>query len=334
MVRPSPVSVIVTVLDERAAIEGLLDSLARQRCRPDEVVVVDGGSTDGTLEVLRERGRAGELPLVVLERPGANISAGRNAAMAAARGPNIACTDAGVLLEPDWLCELAAPLAGGARFVAGFFASDPVGPFETALGATTLPEEREIRPERFLPSSRSVAFRRQDALAIGGYPEWLDYCEDLVFDLRMQAHAGKPVWSPRAVARFRPRRRLASFARQYYLYARGDGKAGLWPGRHAVRYGVYGLAVPALTLIAAAGNAVGWLGLIGGILVMTARPYRRLIHQWSALSAGGRLAAIGWVPAVRIVGDLAKMAGYPAGVAWRLRHRPPEWRPQAGGSGS
>ena len=198
----------------------------------------------------------------------------------------------------------------------------------------TLPEEREIRPERFLPSSRSVAFRRQDGLAIGGYPEWLDYCEDLVFDLRMQAHAGKPVWRPGAVARFRPRRRLASFARQYYLYARGDGKAGLWPRRHAVRYGVYGLAVPALTLIAAAGNAVGWLGLIGGILVMTARPYRRLVHQWSALSTGERLAAIGWVPAVRLVGDLAKMAGYPVGVAWRLRHRPPEWRPQAGGSGS
>jgi hypothetical protein len=38
---------------------------------------------------------------------------------------------------------------------------------------------------------------------------------------------------------------------------------------------------------------------------------------------GDQLAALSWVPAVRLVGDVAKMIGYPVGVFWRLRHGPP-----------
>ena len=43
-----------------------------------------------------------------------------------------------------------------------------------------------MRPARFLPSSRSVAFRKSAWTAIGGYPAWLDYGEDIVFDLALQ----------------------------------------------------------------------------------------------------------------------------------------------------
>ena len=48
---------------------------------------------------------------------------------------------------------------------------------------TTLPDQTDIDPARFLPSSRSVAFRREVFDRTGGYPEWLDYCEDLLFDM-------------------------------------------------------------------------------------------------------------------------------------------------------
>jgi hypothetical protein len=34
-----------------------------------------------------------------------------------------------------------------------------------------------------------------------------------------------------------------------------------------------------------------------------------------------KLEAVGWVPIIRVVGDIAKMAGYPVGVLWRLRQR-------------
>ena len=102
------VTVISTVLNEGEAIRRLLDSLLAQTRRPDEVVIVDGGSRDNTVAVIQEY--AGRLPLRVLVEPGANISRGRNVAIAAATGDVIASVDAGVWLEPQWLEKLVAPL--------------------------------------------------------------------------------------------------------------------------------------------------------------------------------------------------------------------------------
>ena len=331
------VSVVATVFNEADTIDRLILGLAAQSRLPDELVIVDGGSSDGTLARLEgwSEGRL-QLPaggrfvgLKVLSAPGANISAGRNLAIAAAKGPLIAVTDAGVGLAPGWLEAITLPFERGARAVSGFFASDPQGAFETALGASSLPLVGEIDPARFLPSSRSVAFRKPDWSAVGGYPEWLDYCEDLVFDFRLIHRAGQPQFAPEALARFRPRPDLAAFWRQYYRYARGDGKAGLWPLRHAVRYVTYLFLAPGLIWLALQHHALAWLGLAGGLAAMLRRPLLRLPRQWAALSTGERLRALAWLLPIRVTGDLAKMAGYPVGLGWRARHRPPRWKPRA-----
>ncbi|MSQ10838.1 MAG: glycosyltransferase, partial [Dehalococcoidia bacterium] len=94
----------MTVLNEAASLPTVLQALEQQTRLPDEVVVVDGGSTDGTLAMLH--GYTGPLTLHVLQLPGANISQGRNAAIEAAAGSAIAITDAGVRLEPAWLAAL------------------------------------------------------------------------------------------------------------------------------------------------------------------------------------------------------------------------------------
>ena len=108
------VTVISTVLNEGEAIRRLLDSLLAQTRRPDEVVIVDGGSRDNTVAVIQEY--AGRLPLRVLVEPGANISRGRNVAIAAATGEVIASVDAGVWLEPQWLEKLVEPLMADGRW--------------------------------------------------------------------------------------------------------------------------------------------------------------------------------------------------------------------------
>ena len=84
------VSVICTVLNEGESIRRLMDSLANQTRPPEEIVIVDGGSRDNTVAVLNEY--AGRLPLHVLVEPGANISHGRNVAIANTTG-DVDCLD-------------------------------------------------------------------------------------------------------------------------------------------------------------------------------------------------------------------------------------------------
>jgi glycosyltransferase involved in cell wall biosynthesis len=319
------ISVITTVKNEGESIHRLLDSLAAQTRAPDEVVVCDGGSTDGTLDALRAETR---LPLKVIVRPGANISQGRNAAIAEATGEVIACTDAGVVLVPKWLQELVAPFAAEPKVrttsevwvVAGFFLPDPHTAFEVAMGATVLPQLDEIRPETFLPSSRSVAFRKEAWQAVGGYPEWLDYCEDLVFDFALRK-LGPFAFAPKAIAHFRPRGSLGAFFRQYYQYARGDGKADLFRRRHAIRYLTYLVAAPAIAMAGALLSPWWWMLYLVGAAAYTRMPYRRLVTMWGQLSIVEKVKAAWLVPVIRVVGDVAKMMGYPVGVMWRIKNQ-------------
>lgn len=329
------VSVIATVYNEADSILRLLDSLAAQTRRPDEVIFCDGGSADGTPALIEDYARRypQELPnLRVIVEQGANISRGRNLAIAAAAGPLIAATDAGVRLERDWLQKLTAPwqqeTAEAPIAAAGFFVADAQGVFQTAMAATVLPLVDEIDPQRFLPSSRSVAFTKQAWKLAGGYPEWLDYCEDLIFDFAINAQRpDQPTafaWAPAARVHFRPRTNLRSFWTQYYRYARGDGKADLWRKRHAIRYATYLFIVPALLghgLYGYFARWLGWLGLLAGLILYCRRPWQRLPVVGRTLSPGQRLAAAALVPLIRVVGDKAKMVGYPVGLLWRRRHR-------------
>lgn len=315
------ISVIATVLNEGAAITRLMDSLAAQTRPPDEVIIVDGGSADNTVSLIESY--AARLPVRVIVAPGANISRGRNIAIQAAAGPFIAATDAGVRLAADWLAELSAPFEAPQppQVVAGFFISDPQNAFEVAMGATVLPELGDINPETFLPSSRSVAFAKSAWQAVGGYPEWLDFCEDLIFDFNLRDLAGEFAFAPKAVAYFRPRDSLRAFFKQYYHYARGDGKADLWRKRHAIRYITYLLALPALIFMGLAFSFWWWpVGAAMGTAGMFVTPWRRLRRQWGALSALEKVKACLWVPVIRISGDAAKMAGYPVGLWWRKQH--------------
>jgi cellulose synthase/poly-beta-1,6-N-acetylglucosamine synthase-like glycosyltransferase len=312
----SPVSVIVTVKDEAQSIQALIDSLERQSRQPDEVIIADGGSTDGTLALIQSAGP----PIRAIEARGSNISQGRNAAIRAARHDIILVTDAGVSLPEDWVKRLAEPFDAdpGLAMVGGFFESAPQSVFEWALGATTLPRRDEIDADSFLPSHRSVAFRRSLWDSLGGYPEWLDYCEDLLFDMQARELGHRVMFEPAATVAFRPRSSLNGFALQYYRYARGDGKALILIQRHLIRYAVYGAAllVPAIAIrFPGLGKTLTPLaGLMGAVYCQ--RPWRRLLATRRGRSLRDLIIAMALVPLVRFTGDVAKMIGFPAGVAW------------------
>ncbi|MGP3535446.1 glycosyltransferase [Microbacterium sp. RD1] len=308
-------SLIATVLNEESSLPAFLASLEAQTVHPAEIVVVDGGSSDSTVQHLRAWTPSCGCRVVVHAAPGAGISAGRNLAIARASHEQVVVTDAGTVPQDDWFATLTAPWDHDPdAVIAGFFAPAGNTFWSRAIGAVITPTRGEIDPRSFQPSSRSVAFPRAVWREVGGYPEWLDYCEDLVFDLTVREAGRRFTFAPDAVVAWVGRPNLLAFAKQYYRYARGDGKAGLFPRRHGLRYGAYAFALSAWWISP-------WLFLLGaiGFAAYIRTSLRRVWERRALFRAPAAAAAVLAAPLVVVVGDVAKMAGYPAGVAWRRR---------------
>jgi cellulose synthase/poly-beta-1,6-N-acetylglucosamine synthase-like glycosyltransferase len=295
------VSLIATVRDAGPFIEEFLESVRAQTRPPDEVVVVDGGSTDGTFQVLEHAEG-----VTAISETGANIARGRNLAVRAATHDVIAVSDADCVLAPDWLERLLRPLERGAAVSAGAYAPIARGFGDVCLSAH-IPDPSEMRPG-WLPSARSVAFRREAFEAAGGYPEWLDVGEDMYLNHRWVEDGARIELAPEAVTYWRVRPTLAETWRQYSRYAEGDARAGMYARRHAIRFLTYGTAAavaasrrkPLIALAVATGAAYAARPV--------ARAWRRLADQPTK-----RLGVVVAVPFTMAFIDAAKMAGYVRG---------------------
>ena len=312
------VSIIATVKNEAGNIAALLDSMLCQTHPPDEIVINDNWSSDETSTIVQRYIDAGHP--IRLVRGGNNIPSGRNNAIRYAQGPLIASCDAGLTLPSEWLAALVAPLEQGtADVAAGFYVAAPESLWEIALGATNYPDVEEVDPATFLPAGQSVAFTKAAWEAVGGYPEWADTCEDLLFDLALKQRGFRFQFVPEAAVRFRPRSDVRTYLRQYYTYARGDGVGRLWPMRHAARYAFYGglLAVGLL----ARRSPHTWLLAPAPIILHLSKPIKRAWRHSHGLSAPRGAGVLLLVPYIRLLGDLAKMVGYPVGIWLRLSGR-------------
>lgn len=310
------ISLIATVRNEIGSLPEWLAGIEQQTLQPDQVVIVDGGSTDGTLEALIAWARSRSA--VVVSAPGKSISEGRNLAFARATGQIIAITDCGTVARPDWLERLVAPFSDPlVDVVSGFFV--PVGEsrWDRSLAAATLPDVDEIDPDAFLPSSRSVAIRSTWVQGGFAYPEWLDYCEDLIWDMQLRRAGARFRFAPDAIVSFAVRPDSVSFWHQYFRYARGDGKAGLFAKRHAVRYASYLLA----GVVVSRGKPLELAGLVIAGMFHLRTPLRRLIRRDRAAgkSVWDSIGAVLVIPLQMVIGDVAKMSGYPVGLKWRKR---------------
>ncbi|HEV8572112.1 MAG TPA: glycosyltransferase [Actinomycetota bacterium] len=302
------ISLVATVKDAGEHVGDFLDSVRAQIRPPDEVVIVDGGSSDGTLETLRSA-----TDFTFIEAPGANIAQGRNIAIRATAHDVIAVSDADCVLGPDWLAHLERAIENGADVAMGFYRPVARSFFEVCSAAVSVRDEDEVDPERFMPSSRSVAFRREAFERAGGYPEWLEIGEDMYLNHRFRELDARMEFVPRSVAYWRIRPTLLAMWRQYFRYAEGDGLAGMHPERHALRFGAYGLLAGALVA-----RRRGPLALLATAGVLYARrPLRRAFR-----ALGGRpmerAAALVAVPALMAVADGARMAGYIRGLRRRV----------------
>ena len=103
------VAVIVPAFQAEATLGGALSSVAAQTRAPEEVIVVDDGSSDGTVALAKSWDA--QLPLTVLTQPNAGPAAARRAGIAAASADTIALLDADDVWFPDHLEAMLAAYA-------------------------------------------------------------------------------------------------------------------------------------------------------------------------------------------------------------------------------
>jgi len=221
------VSVICTLKSEEFSVKGLIDSLFSQHRMPDEFVIVDGGSADHTVEIINLYIQSG-LPINLIIKEGVNIAEGRNIAIKNAKHDYIASIDAGCRADKDWLKNLLRPFEEDPSLdvVAGFFLPDAESRYEEVVGELLYPKLEYMNPERFLPSGRSIVFKKKCWEEVGGYPEWLYTGEDSLFDLKLKESGYKFAFAKDAVVYWRPRPTLNKLFKQYFLYAKGTTQAG------------------------------------------------------------------------------------------------------------
>lgn len=256
-----PVSVVTTVLDEVDGIAALLGHLTAQARSTDEIVVVDGGSTDGTRELVVETARR-DPRIRLVDAPGANIPRGRNVGIEAAGNDVICCTDAGCTPVPGWLDALRVPFDGPRPpdLATGIYRVASSTPVEHALALAGYPYPADAHGaptlvalwsrlfgrswDPTMPTGRSVAFTREAWDRVGGFPEHLDTGEDVVFGRRIAA-TGRAVLVPDAEVTWAQRPSLRATARMYRRYGVGGGRSDdpRVVGRDLVRAVAY-LAAP------------------------------------------------------------------------------------------
>lgn len=173
------VAIVIPVLDEAATLPRLRRHLALLDPAPAEILLVDGGSRDGTAEaagftvLASRRGRARQI----------------NAGVAAVGSPLVCVLHADTLLPDDAVAVIRRVMAEAGVALAGF---TPVisGP-EKVRWATTAHNWIKTwyapllfrplmfaRGLRLLFGDHAMFFRRADFLAVGGCDETLEVMED------------------------------------------------------------------------------------------------------------------------------------------------------------
>lgn len=309
------VSLVVPVRDELNTVELLLHSIGQQVRQPDEVVIVDGGSSDET--ALAVRRLTGDDPRYrLLEAGPATPGQGRNVGIEAASSDWVALTDAGIELDPHWLDRLVRMVEHdpGLDVVYGSFTAAHRTFFERCADLAYV---SPLAPSRRGPvRSRSVAscLLRKDAWhRAGGFPD-LRAAEDLLFMRRLEALGCRSATAPeaRVTWQLQPTMRLTfERFRRYSMHNALAGQQRHWHHGVARQYlAALGVVVaarllrrsPAPVLAAAASARVGrtlWRRREGRGVAWVLRP-DRFATVAAIVVVVDAATFLGWLDATRL----------------------------------
>jgi glycosyltransferase involved in cell wall biosynthesis len=228
------IALVIPVRDEADNIRTLIKSIRAQTRTPDEIILVDGGSRDGTIEILREV-CVEDHRFRLLTATDAMPGQARNIGVADASFAWIAFTDAGNRLEPDWLeqLETVADSDDETAIVLGNFTPITDSFFTECAAITYL--QPHLHDDVTDPSIASSLVRRDVWDVVGGFPD-LRAAEDLIFLEEARAKGFRILAAPKATVHWELQPNLSRTFRRFFVYSR----VNVWA--HRQKYWHYGIA--------------------------------------------------------------------------------------------
>jgi len=236
------ISLISTVFNEENNIASWCKSLRGQTDMPDEVIIVDGGSTDRTVEIIHAELEGVLNYSIIIDRscnlasvPGP-IARGRNIAISSARNKFIVATDAGCVMSPNFVYFMRRSFSAGADFVCGAYDLQSPNSYQSKLRSSFVPNFEKVQfPQEFLPSSRSIGFAKKLFDQAGGYPENTFAGEDTYFAAKLANFSKAPLLEKQALVYWESPKDRLELLRKCIAYGYGDGLLGLYPLKYVSR---------------------------------------------------------------------------------------------------
>lgn len=223
-------TLVSTVFNEASRIQHTINDIENQTVSPAEIIITDAGSTDGTIERLHQWKDSSSIPITILVKQGCNVAEGRNLAIRNSLNPIIVSTDFGCRFHPDWLKSLIEPFSDSQVEVVGgsytVLETDIITKAAKAAYLISDGYDVNVHAKWFIPSSRSIAYRKRVFEKIGGYCEWLTLAaDDLVFGKELLANGIGVHVVDRPYVYWGRHTSALGYVKESYRYGLGDGEA-------------------------------------------------------------------------------------------------------------
>ncbi|MHB1345991.1 MAG: glycosyltransferase [Candidatus Humimicrobiaceae bacterium] len=363
---------ISTIFNEEKSLPAFLKSFFEQDYLPAEMIFVDGGSSDRTMDILKNffqqktsddfglkssnkndpscvPGNDGNAEIcgcyeidfyskdknlfktdvLLLSKKNTGISEGRNIAIKNSKSEIICASDAGCIFDKNWIFEITRFLSGNSgsentainktNDVAGGYSKPIAISFmEKILSMCIMPQLKEINAKNFMPSSRNIGFKKSAWIKVGGYPENMDFGEDMKFNFNLKENGYDILFNPKAVVFWRMRENLNQVFKQFFRYAKGDAIGRMYLNRHLIRFStIFDFII--IVLISIFFSPWFLLVLVPFFIFYVFKPFSRLNATFSHLKNGAdrffvKIAALAICPLMLVYIDIAKMSGFIYGL--------------------
>ncbi len=226
------ISAIIPVRNQAGKIGQCLEAVFAQSLPPVEVIIVDGHSTDGTVEAARR------FPVKVYYQEYGAAGAARQIGVENASGEYLAFTDGDCIPDKDWLMTLYTEFTDEVMAVGGGMINVGKGlwnnsinlVFSSFLGNANQLQAANFKRKRIVNELGlfNAIYRKNDIVEVGGFNVNLLGADETELNRRLSRAGKKMLYTPDTVVRHDHGRGLKEFAINMYRYGTWRRQSRVW----------------------------------------------------------------------------------------------------------